>query len=239
VEDEFDLVSALASCVGDRRSTWAFVRGFAASWLGRPLGAGDGLDDAELAAVREGLRARHPTISKLPAALVETYALAGHRRDLTSNQDQLLSGGQLRPDDSGQVLVVRAECQGCAQWGIRLGDLDQDDPPMVMRIADDPRGWIPYAPRWSVAFLEIVLCESLFCDEVLAWNTELDDEAVGLIEARYGRLPMPDLPHWILPQVRWFAGPDVLLRDEAQTWLWARARTPAALDALRTTLGRR
>jgi hypothetical protein len=133
-----------------------------------------------------------------------------------SNQDQLLTGAQLALDETGHVLVVRVENQGCSEWGIRISDLDQDDPPVVMRITEDPQGWIPYAERWSLACLEMIVFEVIFSDSDLAWDTELDDDAVAIVEARYERLPMPDLARWSLPQVRWFAGPDLLLRDEAR-----------------------
>jgi hypothetical protein len=234
VEGDVDLAAGVRDALSDRHALWAFVRAFAAGWV-RPLRPGDGLDDGELAEVRVRLRTRYPGIGGLPAALEETYALLGHRSDLTSNQDRLLTGRQLMLDDSGQVLVVRRECQGSAEWGIRTRDLDQDDPPVVMHIAGNPQGWIPYAPRWSVACLEMILFEAT-CGGELAWNTELDDDALAIIDAGFQRLPLPELPHWTLPQVRWFIGPDMLLRDEAQTWLWALGRTPEALNSLQAAL---
>jgi hypothetical protein len=125
VEGEVDLAGAVSAGLRDRHAVWAFVRAFVACWL-RPLQPGDGLDDVELAEVRDRLQIRFPSIRSLPAALEDTYALLGHRHDLTSNQDRLLTGEQLALDETGHVLVVRVENQGCAEWGIRISDLDQD-----------------------------------------------------------------------------------------------------------------
>ena len=229
-----ELAAALIAGLHDRRSAWACIAWFAAEWLRRPLRPGDGLDNAELAAVRADLTSPYPQVDRLPAAVEELYALVGHRRDLTSNQDTLLSGHQAELDPSRTVLVLRREAQGCAAWGIRVGDLDRDDPPVVMH-AGDPDAWVPYAKRWSVACLEMVLFEAVL-GPGLSWDLELDDGTVAMVERRYRRLPVPELPHWSLPEVRWFAGRDVLLRVEADTWLWALARQPEALDALRKEL---
>jgi hypothetical protein len=133
-------------------------------------------------------------------------------------------------DGTGEVLLVRRENQGCAQWGIRVEDLRCDDPPVVMQVKGPDRSWQPCADRLSVACIEMVLSESLWSSAELLGDLELDDHTVAALEQRFPRLPVPTFPHWTLPDVRWFAGPDVLLRDDAQTWLWVRARTCQALD---------
>ncbi|WP_119726410.1 hypothetical protein [Thermomonospora amylolytica] len=56
---------------------------------------------------------------------------------------------------------------------------------------------------------------------------------------RYERLPMPDYPMWAVPEgspIRWFTGPDVIIRDDAREWVWVRARTAEALQAVREAL---
>jgi len=55
----------------------------------------------------------------------------------------------------------------------------------------------------------------------------------AVVGQRFAPLAVAALPHWTLPQVRWFAGPDVLLYVEARTWPWVRARTHQALDDAR------
>jgi hypothetical protein len=72
----------------------------------------------------------------------------------------------------------------------------------------------------------------------LSDNRELDPATAGLVGQRFASLAMPDYPMWALPggSVRWFTGPEVLLCDFAGTWLWVRARTTLALDAVRAAL---
>ena len=234
MSDEFDLVDALASGLEDRHRAWDFIRRFVATWH-RPLVAADGWSSSELREAVRHLNTRFPTVWRLPAALAETYALLGNRRDLTSNQDQLLNANGLWLDETGEVLVVRQEAQGCAEWGIRVDDLDHDDPPVVMQVAGSEHGWQPYADRWSLACIEMVLFESLFTDEDSCTNMELEDRSLAVVE-RFAVLPVPALPHWCLPEVRWFAGPNFYMREDAQTWLWVRARTPQALDEARRML---
>jgi hypothetical protein len=231
----FDLVSAVASASQDRYLAWVFIERFVAGWH-RPLIAADGWSRRELEAAVRDLGTRFPTVTDLPAALAETYVMLGRRRDVTSNRDQLLDPTQLCLDDSGEVLVVRRESQGRAQWGILLGDLCRDDPPVVMQVAGPQSDWRPYADRWSLACIEMVLFESLWSRPDLTSDVELDDGAVALVERRYTPLPVPVLLHWTLEQVRWFTGPDILLRDEARIRLMARARTRQAFDDARRAL---
>ena len=176
MSDEFDLVHALAAGLQDRHQAWDFVRRFVATWH-QPLVATDGWSSSELREAVRNLSTRFPTVKRLPAALAETYALLGNRRDLTSNQDQLLNANGLWLDEAGEVLVMRQENQGCAEWGIRVDDLDHDDPPVVMQVAGSEHGWQPYADRWSLACIEMVLFESLFTEDDLCTNMELDDRS--------------------------------------------------------------
>jgi hypothetical protein len=53
------------------------------------------------------------------------------------------------------------------------------------------------------------------------------------------RLAMPDYPMWAAPQgppIRWFSGPDVLIRDDSREWMWVAARTPEALQGVRQAI---
>lgn len=121
---------------------------------------------------------------------------------------RLLRPYQLRIDPSGSVLVFRDECQGCTSWGVRLTELDLDDPPVVMELGDD---WVPYSARLSLALAEMVLLESMFSepDEGAVDSRDLDDMALGQLEAGFARLGLPDLPMAGPggPRIRWFQGP--------------------------------
>ena len=162
----------------------------------------------------------------------------GLRADLTKSQDTLLSPEQLRVDPSGSVLVFRNENQSCASWGVRLADIELDDPPVVV---ESGRGWAPYSERLSLALAEMVLMESTFSGygDDTTDNRELDDATLGLLEAEFDLLGLPDLPFWAGDEgsvIRWFYGPDVLLRDDGGAWLWVSGRSPEAVAAVRARL---
>ncbi|MFF2327054.1 MULTISPECIES: SMI1/KNR4 family protein [unclassified Streptomyces] len=223
-------LDALTAAVGeqpDRPAAWRFVRAFARDWSQRPLAGTDGCAPADLDATRARLGL------PLPAALREGYQLLGSRTDLTGNQDVLLAPQDLYLDEDRGVLVFRVENQSCAYWGIRVTDLDQDDPPVVVR-ADLARptaaDWEAWLGRVSVAFVEIVLSEALCADEdLMVWVASDDTGLPEDIAATFQRLPFPEYP--ISRQVgsRWYAHDEIILRDDRGTALF-RARTEAALD---------
>lgn len=224
----FEVIQKFPAAMAGRAGAWDFIGGFAATWRS-PLADGDGWSEADLdaAEARLGLR--------LPAALREAYQLFGRRTDLTSLHDVLLSPADLEVKD--QALVFRVENQSVAFWGILIADLDQPDPPVVIRmdLADkDAETWDSWLDRYSHACVEIVLSESLFSSEDLGGNRELSDDEASMLEQRFARLPLPDYPtsQTTVPAVRWFAGQDVIIRDDQRTWIWVRARTTDALDQI-------
>jgi hypothetical protein len=230
--DGFDLGQEVAASLGSRQGAWRFIRRFAQSWL-TPLTDADGWTEADLQAAEQRLGVR------LPPAVREAYALFGRRQDLTSVQDRLLDPDQLEVDGTGEVLIYRVENQSVALWGVPLAALEQPDPPVVMAPNFEDVGWEPFLERFSLACVEMVLSESLHSAPLgLSDNRELDPAGHALIEQRFVRLAIPDYPLWALPggSVCWFAGPEVLLCDFARTWLWVRARTTDALDAVRAVL---
>ena len=162
------------------------------------------------------------------------HQLLGRRKDLTDNQDTLLAPQDLYLDEDRGVLVFRVENQSCAYWGIRVTDLDQEDPPVVVRAdlvgptADD---WAAWLGRVSVAFVEIVLSEALCADEdLMGWVTPDDDTGLPEdIAATFRRLPFPEYPISQQPGSRWYAHDEIILRDDRGTAMF-RARTEAALD---------
>ncbi|MBW6439124.1 hypothetical protein KZ829_35900 [Actinoplanes hulinensis] len=79
----------------------------------------------------------------------------------------------------------------------------------------------------------------LSADERNVDDRELDDTASAVANAAFERLPLPVFPFWAGmdgPGIRWFAGPDVLLRNHGDTWLSVHGRTPAAVQAVRERL---
>ncbi|WET76226.1 SMI1/KNR4 family protein [Amycolatopsis sp. QT-25] len=223
----FDLVGEVARGVRDRAGAWRFIQGFAAHWMS-PLGQDDGCGEAELTAAEDRLGLR------LPAALREAYGLFGRRADLTSNQDELFSPDELDVDEAGEVLVFRVENQGAASWGVPLADLDAADPPVVMRpdLEDkQAESWDAWLDRFSLACVEVVLSESLFSDDELGGHRELTEQDVALLEQLYARLPMPEYPaSQTGPGIRWFAGPDLVLREDGRQVLWVRGRTAESFE---------
>jgi hypothetical protein len=229
---EFDVGQEVAASLGSRQGAWRFIRRYTESWL-TPLTDDDGWTEADLHAAEQRLGLR------LPPAIREAYALFGRRQDLTSVQDRLLAPHELEVDMTGEVLVHRVENQSVAVWGVPLAAMDQPDPPVVVARNFEDVGWEPFLERFSVACVEVVLSESLFSAPLqLSDNRELDPAEVALVGQLFARLALPDYPMWALPggAVRWFVGPEVLLCDFAGTWLWVRARTTLALEAVRVAL---
>jgi hypothetical protein len=246
-----DLDALTAACTepADRHAAWRFATAFARDWSPRPLREGDGVEEHELAAAETRLGL------PLPAALREAYLLLGRRTDLTSRQDELLAPAELHLDGDRGVLIFRIENQSCAYWGIRVADLDQDDPPVLVRpdvatpIAEH---WEPWLGHVSTEITEILLAEALADDDPDSdadGDPESGSGAGGyhvdaiwepaethyeILEHTYRPLPLPAYPPAPNPGSRWYTGPDVLLREDGAL-IQLRARTPAALDAARAT----
>jgi hypothetical protein len=222
--------------VRDAGSAVAFIEWFAREWL-TPVRDGDGCTAEEVAVAEERLGLR------LPASLVAFYRLLGRRKDLTSIQDRLVPLRSLTVEHG--VLIYRIENQACAAWGVRVSDLGLADPPVV--VCGGPGGyrdgspWRPFLGSFSLAAVGVVLEEAILphgpgCHD----NRELNEADVVRLEELYERLPFPDYPGWWQPGnqsiIRWFGGPDVLLREDAGTWLWVLARSTASLARVRDAL---
>ncbi|HUQ61007.1 hypothetical protein [Lentzea sp.] len=213
----FDVAGEAARAVHDRSAAWRFIEGFAASWAD-PLEPQDGWTRRELAETEDRLGVR------LPEAVKEALSLFGKRPDLTSNQDRLLVLSELRVEDG--VLVFRDENQSVAAWG---ASLDGEDPEVLMKLDLVDRReerWDAWLPRFSLACVEMVLSEALFRDGAETADREMSGVDTSLLHDRFATLTLRS------PGTRWFAGDDVIVREDADEWLWARARTPEALDLL-------
>ncbi|MQY40925.1 hypothetical protein SRB17_89580 [Streptomyces sp. RB17] len=229
-----DVSVALRDGVCTRSHTWEFVRWFADAWMSRPLEREDGCTADELAAAEADLG------FELPTALSEGYALFGCRDDLTRRQDPLVKLAGLYIDDAlGGVLVFRRENQDCASWGIRLAQIEEDDPPVLV---ESHQGWIPFLDRMSLAWVELVLSESLFAADSLYDACELPDALMPDLHARYARVGLPDHPMWASEDdspVRWYAAPGRLVRRDGlqdQSWIHARGHTISDLETIREEL---
>lgn len=231
-----DVSVALRGGVHTRAQAWDFVRWFVDSWMGRPLESADGCSEEELAAVEADLG------FELPAALREGYALFGRRHDLSRQQDPLVPATGLYVDDAlGGVLVFRRENQDCAFWAIPMAEIEQDDPPVVVESHD---GWVPFLDRLSLAWVELVLSESLFGadDQRLYDACELPEALLPSLYERYARVDLPDHPMWASKDdspVRWYAAPGRLVRRDGiqdQSWIHARGRAAADLEVVRKDL---
>ncbi|MEU7478082.1 hypothetical protein AB0A63_19005 [Lentzea sp. NPDC042327] len=217
----FDVVGAAARAVRNRAAAWRFIEGFAA-WWAEPIEAQDGWSNADLDAAEARLGVR------IPAALREAYALFGKRPDLTSNQDRLLLPAELRME--GDVLVFRDENQWVAAWGTTARD---EDPAVLIKldlVDKSEETWDPWLPRLSHACVELVLSEALFRDGAQTADREMSEADTSLLEREFELLPLHS------PNTRWFGTDDVLIREDDRQWLWARARTPRALDELLAVL---
>ncbi|MFF4121839.1 hypothetical protein ACFY0P_51930 [Streptomyces sp. NPDC001714] len=142
-------------------------------------------------------------------------------------------------DALGGVLVFRRENQDCAAWAIPLTQIEQDDPPVVV---ESYRGWIPFLERMSLAWVELVLSESLFAAGSLYDACELPDALVPGLQTHYARIDLPDHPMWASEEdspVNWYGAPGRLLRRDGvqdRCWIHARGHTASDLEIIRADL---
>lgn len=207
---------------GDRAAVWRVAELLAADWSGRPLTPADGYTDADLDAVASDIG--HP----LPAALREALKLFGRRNDLTRNQDPLSTPEELGVYEG--ALIFRNENQGVCVWGVRIEDLDQDDPPTCFRpdLADkSEEEWIPWTDKLSLALAEALMSETVMAQvEGLSDAWEPGDET----PEDTGLTALPRIqPPWY--QTSWYVGDDILAHVADGAWISVRARTSEALTA--------
>ena len=238
MEPGFDLLAEARAAAVDADSALRFAGRLAAA-AGRSLAPDDGYPDSVLEKAQERLGVA------LPGLLVRLHETVGRRDDLVRVQDRLLAPHELSIDATGTVLQWRVENQGCAWWGIPLDSLGHADPPVLVRAitgSDQEHTWYPYLDRLSLAIEEMLLSESLFAGHDGTWadNMELEEASLRVLEAHFERLPIPDCPMWTDPSAgvvwRWFAGPSVVLREDAGTWVWVLAQSEQAVDDVRTLL---
>ncbi|WP_086662978.1 hypothetical protein [Lentzea kentuckyensis] len=212
----FDVAGNAARAVHDRSAAWRFIEGFAAAWA-EPIEPQDGWSRRELADAEDRLGVR------FPEALKEALALFGKRPELAGDRDRLLAPAELRLD--GEVLVFRGE-NWIAAWGTTFAG---EDPEVLMKyeLADKTEErWDPWLPRFSLACVEMVLSAALFQDGAATADREMSEADISLLEEHFTLLPLAS------PGSRWFAADDVIVEEEHGDYLWARGRTPEALELL-------
>ena len=138
------LASPLLKLPETRQERWALLAQLIAHWYA-PLTQADGYTDEELkqCASRLGII--------LPPALQEWYRLAGKRRDVWCQQDTLLAPADMFTEKG--VLHFSVENQGVTYWGIRLGDLSEENPPVV--VLDQFDEWVVQSPLLSEFVLHL------------------------------------------------------------------------------------
>jgi uncharacterized protein (TIGR02996 family) len=199
-----------------RVECWRLMEEFIDVWH-RPLRAGHGSSERELASAEKRLGTR------LPAALREWYALAGRRKDVWSRQDRLLPPEQLRFDRAGDALIIRSENQGCERWGIQVGDLGQDDPP-VFELEEGARS----SPTTTAFALLVLLYEVKFARAVHWYGGEVPEEVLRRpLGTAFHKCELPDR-YWVASPVSFFEGTDVLVEIEGNGWAYVAARTKGA-----------
>ncbi|HEU5428210.1 MAG TPA: hypothetical protein VFU74_15120 [Actinocrinis sp.] len=227
MRNAFDLRAGLEQ-VRDGAGAWTFIRGFFEHWS-RPLSDGDGCEEAEIR------RAEQRLGIALPRVLRDGYRLCGRRGDLR-RQMRLLLPHELRLDADAAVLVYREEDEHVVEIGTRLSG--RGDPPALWRQPDPATRWEPYLPSLSWAWVEMVLSGSMgeeALTDILWW----DAAGVAEVERRFDGLAVPG--YLYAPELgrrtgtRWFAGHDVILRDDGW-YACVRCRTEAALTRLHETL---
>ncbi|MGX1507490.1 UNVERIFIED_CONTAM: hypothetical protein RKD43_006115 [Streptomyces graminofaciens] len=225
---DFDAADAVGDGIADRCDAWAFIEAFAAAWY-TPLTEVDGVDEADLQQAEDRLG------HSLPTALREAYRLFGGRPELFEHQDPMLPPSDLFVHEVlGGVLVFRNENQGCAFWGVRVLDLGEPDPPVVVRSRD---GWRPFMDRVSPACVELLLSEALVSEWSLYNACELPTDTADTVRRTFRQVALPEYPMWTGDDdspVHWFSAPGLLLRLDGlapYNWLHARGQTPAHLAA--------
>lgn len=236
VTNGFDPRAELAH-VHDAPGAWSFIRGFTSRWSQQALSQGDSCDEAEIRSAEQRLGIT------LPQTLRDGYLLCGRHEYHLENPgayvrplDRLLRPDELRLDEERTSVIYRVGPEFLVEWAACL--TGEPDPPVVYRKPGSSAGWQDFLPSVSWAWVEMVVADALFSDD-LGNDRELEHGDMARLEQGFSRLAIPDYPSWWTPPggiTRWFGGPDVILREEAGIWLWARCRTAAALPEMRAAM---
>jgi hypothetical protein len=208
------------------------IEDFLAAW-GRPIDSMHGTHEGALDEVEQqrGI--------VLPRPLREFYQLVGEWIRLKRHQDVVLGPEDLRV--AQDVLIFREENQRLAYWGVPLGDLTCDDPPVVWAPGPgDPHGqWQHYSQSLSLDLVEHVISETMLMPDVRTYFSDIEHLDLAHVLDRLEPLALPEHVLWARPDagtVRWFGIHDSLVRDDAGLFLWASCREESAFDELRSVI---
>jgi hypothetical protein len=203
---------------GRWRRVDAFLRGWPRVGGPAPLGSA-----AALAAAETQLAVR------LPAAMREHYLR--YPSQWWSGQDRWVGTRGLGIE--GGLLVFRHENQGCCAWGIRIEDLDRDDPAVYCRMDGE-------VERNSESFTAFVIVALLL-------ETMWRAPATGHMSAEPGRdvlaalrpeLQRCDLPdrYWVLHITFSEGGDYYVVESHGDDFIYLVARTRATFDRIRRAI---
>jgi len=201
-----------------RKDRWRLIDEFIEIWHG-PLGSEDGYSEEELESAERRLGL------KLPLALREWYTLAGRRADVWSVQDRVLSPAQLEIDDRTATLIIRSENQWCERWGIRLADLNQDDPPIVEVDAN-----LQGSPTTSAFACLVLLYEVMFAAGVFSGAGATPRLQAAASRGLF-RCDCPDR-YWVGSPIQIFEGDDLIVSLHGDEWVYVAARNAQAMQQL-------
>lgn len=206
----------------ERSARWNILDRFLGQWWQAPPAGQGGVSALDLT------RAEKRLGLVLPPAFCEWYACCGARQDVWSVQDSLFTPRELRLDRD--VLLFAAENRGVVGWGIRLEDLGADDPPVVVSDHKGGHTWFIESPTTSGFALQFaVLNVKRSPGARYSANGQAVIDALLAIDDSYPRLPFPEL-HWPSWPTRLYGDDDIVIETQAETWIWASARSREALS---------
>ncbi len=140
---------------------------------------GDGAFEADISATEERLNLT------LSPALREWYLPAGHRQDFIGNNDHLLALEDLKIYDD--VLIFCFENQGVVAWGVRVEDLELDDPPVLVTDHDTEPPWHKSHDPFSEFMVYMVALATLISGQ-FSGSGSLGSKAANRLEQEYEQL---------------------------------------------------
>jgi hypothetical protein len=205
-----------------RPDRWRLLAELIGKWH-RPLLQGEGYDPQEISASEKRLGL------KLPSALKEWYALAGRRQDVWNRQDKLVPPQEITVEAG--VLVFYTENQAVTFWGVRLGELPKDDPPVVTR--DEHADWRELCPEVSVFALQMFVYTLQF-----GARTRIYGWAEPASLSRIAALPELPLPPFLFPggEFRFYGDQELIVTTDDAGHMSAVAMNVAVLARFRNLI---
>jgi hypothetical protein len=212
----------------NRKERWELLEQFLARWFPPSVDPGVRTSELDASALRLGV--------PLPAALREWYERQGGRADVWSSQDRFLRPRQLQV--AGDLLIFCVENQGVVQWGIPLESLAMPDPPVIVSDPQDATVRHVEHETTSGFALALAVMNAKWSASPAAYhaNGQSTADACRAIRGALPRLPFPDL-HFPASPTTFHGDDDVIVELHADTWIWATARTRAAVARIRALDG--